>query len=186
MPTEAEPAGAAPMPPDADGYLLRRPRPRDVEELGALHCAVWQATYRRQLDPETRASLAPETFAARWRERLATPPPVGLTALVAVAGMRLAGVGVVGAAREASPPAALELRTLDLLPAHHGTGLADELLRALLGRAAAYLWVVAGNDRAVAFCWRHGFRPDGVERLHSTGMRQVRMVRAEQLTPPRR
>lgn len=183
MATEAEAAGAGPMPPDADGYLVRPARPRDAEELGQVDCEVWRATYRRQLDPEAWSRLSPEPFTERWRERLASPSLPGVRTLVAVAGLRLAGFGVAGTPRDDAPAAPCELHALNLRPAHHGTGLADQLITALLGSSAAYLWVAAGNDRAVAFCWRHGFRPDGTEQLHESGMREVRMVREALLSP---
>ncbi|WP_153397342.1 GNAT family N-acetyltransferase [Ornithinicoccus halotolerans] len=183
MATAAESTGAGPMPPDADGYLLRPPRPRDAEELGRLDCEVWRATYRRQLDPDVWSRLVPEPFAERWRERLAAPPAPGVRTLVAVAGLRLAGFGVAGTPRDEVPPAGCELHALNLLPVHHGTGVADQLITSLLGPAAAYLWVAAGSDRAVGFCWRHGFRPDGTEQLAESGMREVRMVREPQLSP---
>ncbi len=57
------------------------------------------------------------------------------------------------------PPATpLNLAHLYLMPGTHGTGLAQRLLDAALpGGAAAHLWVMTYNARAVAFYTRHGF-----------------------------
>ena len=53
--------------------------------------------------------------------------------------------------------------------------------RAIGDEVPAYLWVIEGNERAVAFYRRHGFELDGV--VHDIepgwpGGRQARMVRA--------
>ena len=36
----------------------------------------------------------------------------------------------------------------------------------LVGPGSASLWVLRGNERATRFYARHGFQPDGVEKLH--------------------
>jgi len=59
----------------------------------------------------------------------------------------------------ARPP--WELRAVNVLEAHHGSGLADLLMEQLAGDEPATLWVVRGNEGAVAFYRRHGFRADG-------------------------
>ena len=47
----------------------------------------------------------------------------------------------------------------------------------MVGDRAAYLWVLANNERAIGFYERQGFRLDGTEDEHDEG-RHVRMVRA--------
>ena len=60
-----------------------------------------------------------------------------------------------------------------------GTGLAARLLQEALGERAAYLWVLEGNERAVAFYRRHGFAFDGGRQPYeSTGATELRMVRS--------
>jgi len=54
-------------------------------------------------------------------------------------------------------PAHIELHLLYVHPDHHGTGLADRLLAAVLDPGPAYLWLVAGNARAERFYARRGF-----------------------------
>ena len=59
------------------------------------------------------------------------------------------------------PPAVpTNLAHLYLVPGAHGTGLAQRLLDAAIGDAAAHLWVMTDNARAVAFYLRNGFTVD--------------------------
>lgn len=85
------------------------------------------------------------------------------------------------AAGEADAPASLELKTLYVLDAAKGSGPADALLhRAISDDLPAYLWVIEGNDRAIAFYRKNGFELDGVSRPIEPGWpggRQVRMFR---------
>ena len=57
----------------------------------------------------------------------------------------------------------------------------DEELRAQ-GFADAYLWVLAGNERAIGFYERHGWIADGGEKFGdaggATGLHELRHVRA--------
>ncbi|WP_434080634.1 GNAT family N-acetyltransferase [Sanguibacter sp. Z1732] len=83
----------------------------------------------------------------------------------------------VGDPREDEAPAPRQVWALNLLPEHHGTGLAQEMMRRGLGDREAYLWVARGNDRAVAFYRRQGFTTDGASRERRDGMTEVRMLR---------
>jgi GNAT superfamily N-acetyltransferase len=71
----------------------------------------------------------------------------------------------------------LELYALYVRRSRWGTGLGYALLEQRIGDRAAYLWVLAGNERAIAFYERQGFRLDGTEDEHDEGL-HVRMVRA--------
>lgn len=78
------------------------------------------------------------------------------------------------------PPAAVELHLLYVHPGHHGSGLADRLLTAVLDPGPAYLWLVAGNERAERFYTRRGFTslPEQVPAGDSWGnVTMHRMVR---------
>ena len=61
--------------------------------------------------------------------------------------------------------------------AYYGSGIGYALFEQAVGDRAAYLWVLAGNERAIAFYERQGFRLDGTEDEQDKGM-HVRMVRA--------
>ena len=44
-------------------------------------------------------------------------------------------------------------------------------------RGDSALWVLEGNDAAMAFYRRHGYEPDGARAPHRTGVEQLRMTR---------
>ncbi len=71
----------------------------------------------------------------------------------------------------------LELYALYVREAHWGTGVGYALFEVAVGDRAAYLWVLANNERAIHFYERQGFRLDGTEDEHDEGL-HVRMVRA--------
>lgn len=71
-----------------------------------------------------------------------------------------------------------ELMALNVLAAHHGTGVAQQLMAATVGDRPAYLWVLRGNNRAITFYCKVGFELDGVSKddvhLDCTDLRMVR------------
>ena len=71
----------------------------------------------------------------------------------------------------------LELYALYVRAAYWGTGVGYALFEIAVGDRAAYLWVLAGNDRAIGFYQRQGFRLDGTADELDEGL-HVRMVRA--------
>lgn len=58
----------------------------------------------------------------------------------------------------------------------HGRGVGHALLHEAIGTAPAYLWVLDGNDRAIRFYERQGFRLDGATKTEPVGV-EHRMVR---------
>ncbi|WP_331456861.1 GNAT family N-acetyltransferase [Gordonia sp. HS-NH1] len=76
-------------------------------------------------------------------------------------------------------PASTEPWSLNVVPRHHGHGVALELMTSVLGGTGvpAYLWVVRDNARAVAFYRKHGFELDGGTRYDPDWDRhEVRMT----------
>lgn len=83
-----------------------------------------------------------------------------------------------GLSRDEDAPTGWELYSVNLLERVQGTGLADELLRLVVGDRDTSLWVLPGNARARAFYRRHGFVEDGSARTHEdSGAEEIRMVR---------
>ncbi len=77
---------------------------------------------------------------------------------------------------------ARELYVVNVLAAHHGTGLGELLFTRAVGQVAGdepvHLWVLVGNERARAFYRRHGFAPDGKTKRHeATGALEERWLR---------
>jgi GNAT superfamily N-acetyltransferase len=85
--------------------------------------------------------------------------------------------------RDEDPNPALpdtELQMCYLAAEYRGTGAADRLIAAVIGERPAHLWVLEGNERAVAFYAKHGFQLTGDrEQLDETWANrwEVRMVR---------
>ena len=74
----------------------------------------------------------------------------------------------------------LELRWIYTLERVHGSGAGQLLLDAVVGREAAYLWVLEDNPRAQAFYARNGFALDGAAKAMPQEwhrLPEVRMVR---------
>jgi GNAT superfamily N-acetyltransferase len=152
---------------------VRPALPDDAAALTDLHLDCWDDAYtglvpQRILDE--RRTTVPErverwrTILDRSRDTLVAEGPAGL-------------VGFASAGQGRDNDLDLEVKALYVRRAWWGTGVGYVLLRESIGDRAAYLWVLAGNDRAIAFYERQGFRLDGTEDEHDEGL-HVRMVRA--------
>jgi GNAT superfamily N-acetyltransferase len=152
-------------------------RVEDAETLTDLHLDVWEEAY---------ADLMPASVFAGRRARRAerveswrTIFESGSSAnLLAWSGDDLVGFSSTGSGRDDPaddlPP--LELMGLYVRASTYGTGVGHALLDAAIGDAPAYLWVLDGNDRAIAFYERQGFRFDGTTKPEDVGLER-RMVR---------
>ncbi|TQK69361.1 GNAT family N-acetyltransferase [Nocardioides sp. SLBN-35] len=161
--------------PDLSGVVLRPLSTDDAPAMARLHVAVWDEAYAglvpESILAERRADLDGRT--ERWRRTAATSPAA---TTVAVHDGELVGFVSVGPGRDADLDLAEELWALYVRAAWWGHGLGHRMLAATLADRPAYLWVLAGNDRALAFYRRQGFAPDGVERHEPEG-RELRLVR---------
>lgn len=173
-------------------YDVGPPRLDEAAALGELHVAVWRDAYaglmaRRHLDaldPAARAGLwravAEAVDETGWAASVDdTGRATGYRALVARHGGRLVGMITVGTPHDAEPPAPVELWSLNVAAEHHGRGVARALVVAALPEGPAYLWVLRGNARAIAFYAKWGFALDGTEKYDPTyDVVDLRMTRA--------
>jgi len=163
------------MSPLPDGVTIRRAIPGDAPALADLHLDVWDDAYTGLMDQSIlarrRADLGGRV--RRWREILAEPHGN----LLAVGPEGLVGFASSGPGRDNDVDLDLELMALYVRASWWGTGIGLALLREAIGDRAAYLWVLANNQRAIAFYERQGFRLDGTGDEHDEGL-HVRMVRA--------
>ena len=151
----------------------------DADELGRVHVAIWRQAYAGLMPAEYLDGLDAESFAADWRSRLADPLP-GVVRLAVQDDEGIVGFSTAGPPRVDDAPADLELYAINLLSRAHGTGLADRLLDATIGDRAAYLWVIEGNERAVAYYRQRGFADDGGRDVdQESGATEIRMVRSQ-------
>jgi GNAT superfamily N-acetyltransferase len=157
-------------------WTITRPTLDDLDEMGRVHVRVWQEAYEGLMPADYLAALDPTVGPSIWRERIASPSEVSWW--MARDDDGIVGMAVSGPARDERPPAPLELYAINVLRRVHGTGLADELMAQVIGDRPAYLWVLDGNDRAVAFYGRHGFTDDGGRKPEPhSGRWEIRMAR---------
>ena len=154
---------------------IRRAVPDDAEALAHLHLDVWDDAYTglmpQQILDDRRTKV--DERVERWRTILEGDHAT----LVAEGPDGLVGFVSAGPGRDNDVDTELELMALYVRAAWWGTGVGYVLFQEAVGDRAAYLWVLAGNDRAIHFYERQGFRLDGTEDEHDEGL-HVRMVRA--------
>jgi ribosomal protein S18 acetylase RimI-like enzyme len=159
------------------GWIIEKPTVDDADELGRIHVEIWRQAYAGLMDAGYLDGLDEAAFAEKWRSRIADPRPGDLRRL-ARDGLGIVGFAGAGPPRMDDAPADLELYAINLLQRAHGTGVADELLAATIGDRAAYLWVVEGNERAIAYYRKHSFTDDGGRDIDKeSGATEIRMVR---------
>ncbi|GGU33795.1 GNAT family N-acetyltransferase [Nocardioides albus] len=158
--------------------LIRAAVVDDAEALTDLHLDVWEEAYAGLMPDsifvERRAQRAARID--RWRTNIETGPISSLVVEDDEPG-RLLGFAGAGPARDDVPDLPrLELTALYVRAERYGTGLGHAMLQQAIGSAAAYLWVLDGNERATAFYERQGFRFDGETKTDPVGV-ELRMVR---------
>ncbi|MBW3084112.1 hypothetical protein KEM60_00295 [Austwickia sp. TVS 96-490-7B] len=161
----------------AAGYVSRLACVDDAATMAALHVDVWRATYTGVMRQEVLDALDPVAAAERWRNFMGSAAWdrtvwVGVDPQGEVVAMASAGP-----ARDDDAPTHHELRAINVSPRAQGSGLADLMMRDLVGDDPAYLWVVESNARAIAFYARHGFIAHDRRWDESCGVHELRMVR---------
>ncbi len=168
------------------GYLVRRARPEDAAVFSRADAALVSAAYAGVMPPEFAADQVDDIPAATVRNEAQFARDLAAEAAgaepehrtwIAWDAERIAGVSISSVVPQEWEPAigaspipglARQLDHLYLDRAAWGTGLASGLLElALPGRMDAYLWIVAGNDRARRFYEKHGFV--GEDRAYECG-----------------
>lgn len=133
---------------------IRPATPADAAALGAAHVQAWRETYPGIVPDTVLAALDPAEKAAMWRASITA----GGIVLVALLDGAVIGFAAGGAQREpALMPYPGEIYSLYVLRAGQRRSLGRTLMAALAralasrGFASANLWVLAGNDTALAF-----------------------------------
>ena len=157
---------------------ITSPRVSDADALTDLHLDVWEEAYAdlmpQSVFAERRARRAERL--ASWRGIIGAGASDNLLAWSDDG--RLLGFSSTGPGRddpaEGLPP--LELMALYVRASAYGTGVGHALCEAAISSDPAYLWVLDGNERAIRFYERQGFRFDGATKLEEFGLER-RMVR---------
>lgn len=151
----------------------------DAPEISRVHTASWQEAYAGIVPAEYLAALDPQDT---WVETLRSGPRNGVQTWIALSDARALGFASIGPSRdEDATRNEQEIYSMYLDPGMWGKGVARDLLRTVLGEirppAPVSLWVPAASDRGQHFYRRHGFVPDGTERLLEVGGQDLLEVR---------
>jgi len=125
-----------------------------------VHYRSWHETYAGLVDEEYLVRITPEKcldIARKWPENL----------IVAKDGEKVIGFVGYGKYRDESIPDCGEVFSIYVLAEYHGRGVGYALMNAaaeqLTGFGKIALWVLKGNEKAIRFYERYGFRFDGTE-----------------------
>jgi len=154
----------------------------DAPEIARVHIASWQEAYAGIVPAEVLDNLDLARREEQWREILERGPRESKRTWLAEVESQAVGFGSLGPSRdEDADRRTSEIYAVYLLPTAWGRGAARELMRTMLAEPEAAdpitLWVLAENERAQHFYRRHGFAPDGTERMESFGGAQLLEVR---------
>ena len=166
-------------------YEISGLRLKDAEVIGPLHNRIWRQTYAGLMPPVVLASRDDDDNTRLWCARASVHERSGTSSEGCTTWVARDEQGVpvgwiaVGPARDDDAPTPIELWSLNVAPEHQGSGVARQLVEALLPPGPAYLWVLTGNERAIAFYEKLGFIRDGATReVREGGASELRMTRA--------
>lgn len=153
-------------------YTLRTVGPDDAHQLGTAHVAIWKATYPGIVNQAKLDALTPRDRIARWVriiEAIGDQEARGIHTRCAVddSSGHIIGFATGGTPRDDDAPRPTELWSLNVIPDHHGSGIAARLMNEVTGHriGAMFLWVATRNARAIAFYRKHGLELDGGTRF---------------------
>ena len=162
---------------------IRTPVLADAAAIARVHIDAWRETYSGHMPDSFWSEAAYQQRLEMWTHVLGPEGDASGRAIAErdgeIVGFAIAGPSTRNDARNGHDPVRdLHLYAIYLLASEHGSGLGQQLLDAVAGTQPAQLWVMRGNDRAIAFYRRNGFEPDGVEVVDDRlGIVEMRMVR---------
>lgn len=163
---------------------VREAEASDAEGVARVHVSAWRESYVGVLADHHFSEAAFGRRRQFWTEFLTVTPRPGRMVVAERVGV-VVGFANSGEARGPdaehgfSPVRAVHLFSIYLLASAHGSGLGQSMLDAVLGDEPAQLWVLQGNERAIAFYTRNGFVADGTEFIEPSdpNLVELRMVR---------
>lgn len=165
------------------GIAVRPAGIADLDAVVGVFLGCWRRTYAGRLPGPLVASMTGDAARSLWAGALTTP---GRRAALAECDDEQV-CGVVGF--EASGQDGW-VHSLYVSPSAQGRGVGSTLLghashRILeAGCHRAHLWVFADNAPSIAFYARHGWAPDGAERVEEAfGEKEIRLSRSWEGTP---
>jgi ribosomal protein S18 acetylase RimI-like enzyme len=155
----------------AEGFEVRPATIEDAYAVATVHVDTWRDAYAGIVPDGVLASLDPDVWAERNRQRAAGPNP--FTTLVALRAGEIIGFVTYGPYRDqqrpdATPePAVGEILAVYVHPKAQGIGAGRVLMDAAVAELTASgmieirLWVLEENQPSRRFYRRYGLTPDG-------------------------
>lgn len=149
--------------------------PAEIEGKGYVHWKAWQEAY---------TGLIGQSFWEGWSLERCVQRAYGRpgNTLVAKDGEKVIGFVSYGSYRWEDLPGAGEVGAIYILQEYYGQKIGYALMQETLKCLARYdriaLWVLKGNERAIRFYEKCGFRFDGGEKADNLGkpVTELRMV----------
>lgn len=147
----------------------------EIKGKGYVHWKAWHEAYPGLVDQNYLDKMTLEKCMGAAARRYTD------NTLVAKDGERVIGFAVYGACRDNDLPDAGEVYAIYVLAEYYGSGagkmLMDSALKAL-GTPRVAVWVLKGNERAIRFYQKCGFRFDGHENTLNLGSpaAELRMI----------
>ncbi len=166
------------------GLEVRRATTEDATGIANVHVHSWLAAYRGLMPDDMLDTLSVEERTEGWL-RFLEPGSGGPLVLVALDDDGVAGFSALSlpSRDEDADARTAELSALYVLPPRWRAGVGSALLNASRAELPAEglwheltLWVLPGNEPALAFYDRHGFLADGASRREErSGQRVIRL-----------
>ena len=160
-------------------YTIRDAKREDLNGKAYVHWQSWKETYAGLVDPSFLAARTREA-SLKYAEHAFD---VGYPTLIAADERdRVIGFADYGPCRDADAADAGEVYAIYVLREYYGTGVGPALMNAALeqlkDRPKAVVWVLQGNERAIRFYQKMGFRFDGKQKTIRLGsdVTELRMI----------
>lgn len=165
-----------------DEVTIRPAQVGDAAAIADVHVRSWREAYTGIVPDDYLAGLDPHQRTPVWTENLRRGPDDHVLTWVAEVAGRIVGFATLGPGRDEDVRRGdREIYSIYLEPEQWGRGVARDLMRTVVSEAGPstriVLWVLADAERAQHFYRRHGFEPDGVEKLAPVGGAELLQVR---------
>jgi GNAT superfamily N-acetyltransferase len=163
--------------------MIRLATSADAWAIARVHVLSWQTGYRGLVSDSVLDNLSIERCAQFWQEFFSRPLANQRTFVADFSG-HVRGFVTGGRCRDEDSPTSGELQAIHVLPDQWDTGTGSALHKACIdalradASTDATLWVVEGNDRALRFYEKHGWKHDDARKVHEfDGANETRLRR---------
>ena len=157
-------------------YIIKPMQTADeIDGKGYVHYKSWQETYKGLIDADYMKNMTEEkckAIARKWTDNI----------LIAKDGDNVVGFVGYGEHSDSVLTDCGEVFAIYVLAEYHNKKIGYELMNAAFEKLTAYkkiaVWVLKGNERAIRFYEKYGFRFDGTEKSVKLGTAntELRMI----------